>query len=252
MNLVAVKSSNLQAVGWQDGKLRILFQSGSMYDYFGVPASVHGALMAAGSKNEYFTENVKNVFEYEKVNPREEGNLVMGKNKQQKQAEERASAAAPKAAQPVATPVAVAEAPKPAAQAEAPLSKQQQTLMRLIVALREKRQIEVKPEMLMQDGKFILIRIGESWPTIQVGPTGGITVVELKSYPVAFDAAIDGDNLLAKQKAREAKKANGSVPAPAPAAQPAATAKDTPAPKQTPTARKQKADAAVEAQLQSA
>jgi hypothetical protein len=67
MDLVAVSSSNLRAVGWQAGTLRILFHSGATYEFFNVPAEVHAALMAAPSKNEFFTAHVKNSFRYEKV-----------------------------------------------------------------------------------------------------------------------------------------------------------------------------------------
>jgi len=63
------------------------------------------------------------------------------------------------------------------------------------------------------DGKFKLVVVAEGWPTVQVGPTGGITVTELKSYAKAFDAAMDGLALFEKQKAREQKKATTAAPA---------------------------------------
>ena len=164
----------------------------------------------------------------------------MGQNKQQKQAAERAKkSAAPDQPQPPA--VAVAEPSKPAT--PAPASKQQQTIEKLTVALREQRQIEVKPEMLTQDGKYILINIGPTWPTIQVGASGGIVLPAIKSYPKAFEAAIEGDKLLAKQNARDQKKtAPATPPTPAPA----------PAPKETPAAKKAKAHTQIEQQLSSA
>lgn len=40
MNMVPVNSSNLAAVGYECGTLRILFNSGWMYDYMGVPEDV--------------------------------------------------------------------------------------------------------------------------------------------------------------------------------------------------------------------
>ncbi len=247
MNLVKVSSSNLAAVGWQDGTLRILFHSGAMYDYAKVPASVHGDLMAASSAGEFFTARVKDVFEFEKVNAAKESKSVMAKNKQQAAAEARAQAAAPKAAQPVA-PVAEqpkVEAPKPAATTlPAPASKQTQTIEKLKEGWQAKG-VDLSKLAIKDDGKFKLLIVAEGWPTVQVGPTGGITVVELKSYPKAFDAAMDGLVLYAKQTAREQKKSAGSVTAPQTPAAPAQV-------KPTPTARKAKADAAVEQQLQSA
>jgi len=151
----------------------------------------------------------------------------MGKNKQQVATEARAK----KTTEPAEEQKPIEQAkPAPETKAATPatptqpttVSKQQLTIMRLTVALREQRQIEVKPEMLTQDGKFILLRIGKEWPTIQVGNSGGITVVELKSYPKAFEAAIEGDKLLAKQNEREQKKA--AAPAPKAAAPEAVTA----------------------------
>lgn len=58
-----------------------------------------------------------------------------------------------------------------------------------------------------------------NWPTIKVGKGGGVTVLDLRSYPegdgkTAIDAAINGDVLLAKQIDRDAKKAaQPAVPA---------------------------------------
>jgi hypothetical protein len=166
----------------------------------------------------------------------------MSKTKQQKQAEERA--AKKTAAQPEVPAVGptpgqingdtgkVNEQPKPKVEVKAATTatqpatpnKQQMTIGKLTAAFREQRQIEVKPEMLKQDGKFINMVIGKEWPTIRIGNSGGITVMELKSYTSAFEAAVKGDVLLAKQKEREGKKAI------APAQQPAVKAATASAP----------------------
>jgi hypothetical protein len=175
----------------------------------------------------------------------------MGQNKAQKQAAERAKAAAPNAAQPAA----VVEQPKPAAPAAvaptapapaATVSKQQLTIMKLTVALREQRQIEVKPEMLTQDGKYINLLIGKEWPVIQIGASGGIVLPVIKSYPNAFNAALEGDKLLAKQTARDQKKS--AAPAPAPAAAQVIP----PAAKESPAAKKAKGHEQIERQLETA
>lgn len=148
----------------------------------------------------------------------------MSKTNQQKQAEERAvkkSTPAPAAEQPkAAEPKAVAATQTP--------NKQQVTIDKLTAAFKEQRQIEIKPSMLVQDGKFINVMLGKGWPTIRVGNSGGITVMELKSYTSAFEAAIDGDKRLAKQTEREQKKAAAAAPvakAAAPDASPAIKAK---------------------------
>jgi hypothetical protein len=139
----------------------------------------------------------------------------MSKTKAQKAAEERAS----KKATTEVKPATVAEPPKPTPAPAQPVavSKQQMTIMKLTAALREQRQIEVKPEMLIADGKYINLLIGKEWPVIAIGPTGGIVLPVIKSYPKAFEAALDGDKLLAKQNEREAKKAAAAAPT-APAA----------------------------------
>jgi hypothetical protein len=175
----------------------------------------------------------------------------MGKNKQQVATEARAKKTTPEVEpQPVAavgpnpgqingdtgkvneqpkpngkaTPAAVAAATQPTV-----VSKQQLTIMRLTVAFREQRQIEVKPEMLTQDGKYINLLIGKEWPVIQIGASGGIVLPVIKSYPKAFEAALEGDKLLARQNEREAKKNATTAPA-QPVTGKAITASAPPAP----------------------
>lgn len=145
----------------------------------------------------------------------------MSQTKAQKAAAERASKKT--ATQPEVQPAVEAKQPKtevkPAATSApaATVSKQQSTIMELTVALRQQRQIEVKPEMLTQDGKYVNLLIGKEWPVIQIGASGGIVLPAIKSYPKAFPAALEGDKLLAKQNEREAKKTAATAPA-APAA----------------------------------
>ena len=132
----------------------------------------------------------------------------MAKNKQQLAAEARAKATQPAAEQPKAEEVKATPAAAPAT-----ISKQQLTIVALAEAFKAQRGIEVKPEMLKQDGEYVNLLIGKEWPTIRIGNSGGITVMELKSYAKAFDAAIQGDTLLAKQTAREQKKVAATAPA---------------------------------------
>jgi hypothetical protein len=117
---------------------------------------------------------------------------------------------------------AVAAQPKPDGKAEkAPatatpatqaVSKQQLTIMRLTVALREQRQIEVKPEMLKQDGKFIMINIGATWPVFRIGANGGIVLPDIRSYKEGMDTWVKADELLARQNARDSKKQAAAAP----------------------------------------
>ena len=147
------------------------------------------------------------------------------KNKVQKQAEEGAAKKAtqevpaePKAeAKPTVEPKAVPAATQPATP-----NKQAATIEKLTAAFKEQRQIEVTPEMLQQDGKYINLIIGKDWPTIRAGNSGGVTVMELRSYCSAFEAALHGDTLLAKQRERETKKATAPTPVAAVKSEPAA------------------------------
>ena len=118
--------------------------------------------------------------------------------------------------------------------------------MRLTVEL-GKRDLKVTPEMLTQDGKFILLNIGPAWPTIRIGASGGVELPAIRSYPRAFEAAVDGDKLLAKQAAKDAKKFAAAA---TPAAVKPEQKKEVQA--ETTTQKKQKHDQKIEQELQHA
>lgn len=56
-----VVSSNVKAIGHDPATktLRIEFLHGGTYDYEGVPATVHQALMASDSKGSHFHKNIR-------------------------------------------------------------------------------------------------------------------------------------------------------------------------------------------------
>ncbi len=56
-----VQSSNLSSVGYDANNmvLEIEFNSGGIYQYFGVPEHIFNELMSAGSKGTYFDQNIK-------------------------------------------------------------------------------------------------------------------------------------------------------------------------------------------------
>lgn len=241
MELQKVKSTNIAAVGYdkESRMLRILFHTGTAYDYQQVPATLYNQLIAASSKGEFFQEHVKEQFKYEKVNLEKERNPV-GKNKQQVAAEARAKKS------DNVQPAAVAEPPKPKpeAPAAAPLpapSKQQVTFDKLKAAWTAKG-VDLSKLTATPDGKYLDVVVAEGWPLITVGASGGITLPQIRSYTSAFAAAVDGLAVFQKQNARDAKKAAAPAPTPAPAKEP----------KETVTQKKAKQGAAVEAQLQSA
>ena len=153
---------------------------------------------------------------------RSEGKVTtMGKNKQQVATEARASKKAPEVQPAVEQPKATT--PTPAVATTLGASKQDATIAKLKEGWTAKG-VNLDKLTVKDDGKFKLLIVGEGWPTVQVGNSGGITVLELKSYPDAFTGAMEGLERYTKQQSREAKqKAAAAAPAPA-------VAKSEPAP----------------------
>lgn len=70
MERVPVDSSTLATVGYEANTrvLEIEFRNGRIYQYFGVPESIHNGLMISSSKGEYFNEHIKKAgYSYAKV-----------------------------------------------------------------------------------------------------------------------------------------------------------------------------------------
>lgn len=69
MNRQPVSSSNLQSVGYDPSAqlLEIEFNSGSVYQYTGVPESIYAALMQAASKGSYFHDHIKDRYPTHKI-----------------------------------------------------------------------------------------------------------------------------------------------------------------------------------------
>lgn len=61
LNRRPVSSSDLRSVGYDPSAmvLEIEFNSGGIYTYSGVPATIHSGLMAAGSHGHYFHAHIK-------------------------------------------------------------------------------------------------------------------------------------------------------------------------------------------------
>ena len=60
-----LESSNLKRCSYdiETETLRIQFNSGKVYTYDGVPASVYNGLLEASSPGQYFNSNIKGVYE---------------------------------------------------------------------------------------------------------------------------------------------------------------------------------------------
>jgi hypothetical protein len=69
MQRAPVVSSNLRSVGYDRASqtLEVEFQSGALYQYFGVPPEVYQALLAAPSHGSYFVANVRNAYPYQRL-----------------------------------------------------------------------------------------------------------------------------------------------------------------------------------------
>ena len=71
MNVTAVQSATLRAIAYDEsiGLLRLEFRSRVVYDYFGVPVEVHGALLRASSIGACFNKIVRGCFPFCRVSP---------------------------------------------------------------------------------------------------------------------------------------------------------------------------------------
>ncbi len=67
MIMISVNSSDLKAVGYENGILEISFVKGGLYRYSGVPLSVYQGLMDAGSHGKYFARYIKNSYSYQRI-----------------------------------------------------------------------------------------------------------------------------------------------------------------------------------------
>jgi hypothetical protein len=69
MNSTAVESITLATVAYDGARerLQLEFRSRAVYQYFGVPAAVHEALLSAASKGSYFNRAIRGRFPYRLV-----------------------------------------------------------------------------------------------------------------------------------------------------------------------------------------
>ncbi len=69
MQRQSVSSSNLASIGYDPNAqvLEIEFLNGSLYHYFGVPQGLYDQLMAAGSHGSFFSQNIRNNFQFERL-----------------------------------------------------------------------------------------------------------------------------------------------------------------------------------------
>lgn len=70
----SVTSPTIEAVAYDPAgmRLRIRFRSGAIFEYDGVPSVIYEELLAAPSKDGYFSEYIRPDFLYRRVRPAEE------------------------------------------------------------------------------------------------------------------------------------------------------------------------------------
>ncbi len=66
MNRTPVSSSNIVSIGYDSTSqvLEVEFKDSSVYEYFGVPASVYDGLMHASSKGSFLAQRIKGRYRY--------------------------------------------------------------------------------------------------------------------------------------------------------------------------------------------
>ena len=69
MKRQSVESSNLASIGYdaENEILEVEFKHGGVYQYFDVPQNVYEELMNASSHGVYFSANIRNDYEYQKL-----------------------------------------------------------------------------------------------------------------------------------------------------------------------------------------
>ena len=69
MDRQRVRSSNIHSVGYdrETRTLEVEFQTGSIYQYLGVPEDVYDGLMRASSKGSYFHEHIKERYRFRQI-----------------------------------------------------------------------------------------------------------------------------------------------------------------------------------------
>jgi hypothetical protein len=65
--MINVDSSNISAIGYEDGTLRVRFTDGSEYDYYGVLQNVFQDFLQSDSKGTFLHQNIKGRYQYAKL-----------------------------------------------------------------------------------------------------------------------------------------------------------------------------------------
>ena len=72
VKMYPVYSSNLLAIGYEDGRLIVLFNSGQVYSYSPVPAQVYKDFFTKESVGSFFTREIRDRYPFERLTNRNE------------------------------------------------------------------------------------------------------------------------------------------------------------------------------------
>lgn len=67
MEMIAVKSSNVHSIGYENGTLYVRFLTGVLYEYYDVPADVYDEFLNASSKGRFVHYRLKGRYKYRLV-----------------------------------------------------------------------------------------------------------------------------------------------------------------------------------------
>jgi len=67
--MIPVSSSDLSAVGYDSSSetLTIEFNSGGLYEYYGVPQNIYEGLMSASSKGKFFHRFIRDSYDTDRI-----------------------------------------------------------------------------------------------------------------------------------------------------------------------------------------
>lgn len=64
VDMTPVTSSNINAIGFSNGKLYVEFYSGQVYTYYNVDRMIFDEFLNAGSKGRFLWDNIRDVYTY--------------------------------------------------------------------------------------------------------------------------------------------------------------------------------------------
>lgn len=69
MNMIPVVSSDISAIGYENGILYVSFHAGGLYSYQNVSIELYNQLMSAPSHGSFFARNIRNnpMYPYTKI-----------------------------------------------------------------------------------------------------------------------------------------------------------------------------------------